>query len=81
MPEATPPLGSRIRRLRKRKKLTLFKLAVLSGLSPTFISDLERGSQRNITLTTLLKMAEALDVKPETLIKGLTLEQVEPVTS
>lgn len=73
-------LGERVRRLRKRKKWTIFKLAVASGMSPTFLSDLERDVQRNVTMITLLKVANALDAKPESLIRGLGLDFFEGTT-
>jgi transcriptional regulator with XRE-family HTH domain len=73
----TATLGARVRRLRKRKKMTILALAYASNLSPTFISDLEREVQRNVTMVTLCKVANALEAKPENLIKGIALSFFE----
>ena len=38
--------GRCIRRLRKQKNLTLRRLAALASITPTFLSDIERGNRR-----------------------------------
>ena len=59
-------LGGRVRRLRRRRGLTLEELAGLSGVSRAMISKLERG-EKNPTLVVAAKLAEGL---------GVTLSQV-----
>ncbi len=53
-----PPLGARLRRLRKERGLTLDQVAALSGLSTSFISALERGSS-GATIATLHRLLSA----------------------
>jgi transcriptional regulator with XRE-family HTH domain len=59
-------LGGRVRRLRRRRGLTLEELAGISGVSRAMISKLERG-EKNPTLVVAAKLAEGL---------GATLSQV-----
>lgn len=56
-------IGTTLRRLRKQKGFTLRKFAKLSGLSHSFISDIENG-RCNPSIESLQKIANALDVKP-----------------
>ncbi len=64
--------GARVRRHRKRLDLTLEELAEEAGMHWTYIGSVERG-ERNISLVNILRLARALDVGPEDLIKGLRL--------
>jgi len=52
---------------RERRKLSKYYIAQESGLSPQMIGYVERGD-RNPTLETVLRMAEAMGVKMEDLI-------------
>jgi transcriptional regulator with XRE-family HTH domain len=54
-------VGSRIRLLRGEKGLSLRKVATLSGMSPSLLSQIETGKV-NPSLSTLRKIAQALDV-------------------
>lgn len=47
------------------------KLADKTAMHFTFISSVERG-ERNVSLATLLVMAEGLEIDPSVLVKGLT---------
>lgn len=53
-------LGKKILEIRKRKKITQNELALLSGISQSFISDLEKG-KKTPTIDTLNKLAKGLD--------------------
>lgn len=53
--------GRVIRRYRQVKGLSQEKLADLSGLHRTYISDIERGL-KTVSILSLLKIAKALDV-------------------
>ena len=55
-------LGERIRSLRKEKKLTLSALCYKNGLEPSTVSRVEK-AQVDVKLSTLLKIAEALEIK------------------
>ena len=59
-----------LRRIRTSAGLTQTELAQRIGLVPGYICDLERGrrSGNGVSLTTLAKLAEALDVEPALLI-------------
>lgn len=54
-------IGSRIREIRKSKKMTQEKLAELSGVEPSNISHIERAATK-LSLPTLVSIANALDV-------------------
>ena len=63
-------MGENLRRHRKHAKLTQEKLAERAGLSVVFLSLLENG-WRAASMDTLLKLAKALDVKLEDLVRGV----------
>lgn len=60
--------GLAIRNLRISLGFSQEKLAELSGLHRTYISDIERGS-RNVTLISLSKIADALQIPLSGLIR------------
>jgi transcriptional regulator with XRE-family HTH domain len=53
--------AQRIRELRKLKKMSQEQLAEKANLHPTFVGNLER-AEKNPTLTSLVKIAKALDI-------------------
>lgn len=61
-------IGLAISELRISSNLSQEKLAELSGLHRTYVSDVERGS-RNITLNSLSKIADALQISLSELVK------------
>ena len=60
--------GDRLRSLRKRKKWSQEYLALECDLDRTYIGGVERG-RRNISLINICKLANALGVKPGTLLE------------
>lgn len=54
--------GSNVREFRRSNGISQEKLAELSGLHRTYISDVERGS-RSISLDNIKKIANALEVE------------------
>lgn len=58
--------GSRIRSLRKHKRMTQADLARLVGIDRTYIGGVERG-ERNIGLMNIKKLADALNVSTKEL--------------
>jgi transcriptional regulator with XRE-family HTH domain len=54
-------VGLAVGRLRRKLGLTQASLAQKTGLHRTYITSVESG-KRNLTLTTMAKIAEALDV-------------------
>jgi transcriptional regulator with XRE-family HTH domain len=63
-------LGRNVRRHRDAKALTQEKLSELSGLDPTYISDIERG-QRNPGIKNVAKLAKALGLTTAEMCKGV----------
>ena len=61
--------GERLREIRTRKGLSQEGLAAAAGLHRTYISSVERG-ERNVTITTIAKLAAALGVSMTDLIPG-----------
>ena len=55
-------LGKKIRQLRKDRKMSIEKLAAKSMLHTTYVGDIERGNG-NASITTLAKIADALDIE------------------
>jgi len=56
-------IGTRIKILRRKKRLTQRKLAELIGKESSFISHIERNA-RNVSFHLLLKISEALETSP-----------------
>lgn len=54
--------GQSLKKIRNNKNLSQEKLASISGLHRTYISDVERGN-KNISLQNIEKIAKALKVK------------------
>jgi transcriptional regulator with XRE-family HTH domain len=63
-------LGDNLRNCRKRAKLTQERLAEKAGLSVVFLSLLENG-WRTASLDSMLKIARALGVTLEDLVRGV----------
>jgi DNA-binding transcriptional MerR regulator/quercetin dioxygenase-like cupin family protein len=63
-----PPIGVRLRRLRKERGLTLDQVAALSGLSTSFISALERGSS-GAAVATLRRLLNAYGTTLDVLMR------------
>ena len=57
-----------VRQVRKRKGLTISELSRLSGISQSYISDIERNHSYP-TIYGLCALAEALEVSPEELYR------------
>lgn len=53
---------------RERRGLSKYFISQTSGLSPQMVGYIERG-MRNPTLETVLRIADAMDVKFETILK------------
>ncbi|KQU13096.1 DNA-binding protein [Bacillus sp. Leaf13] len=56
-------IGKKLKLLRKERKLTLKSLAEQTGVSISFLSQVERGKS-SVTLESLKKIADTLDVSP-----------------
>ena len=68
--------GQRLRAFRLEKELSQEQLAHEAGLDRTYVSSCERG-RRNVSLSTICKLAEALGVSPHELLTGLASDGKE----
>lgn len=66
-----PTISKNIRRLRKQKGISQDRLSKLADISLNTIAKLELDDSQNPTIETLQKIAKALDVKVEDLIKEI----------
>ena len=55
-------IGEKLKKIRKAKKITLKQLEKITGISNSYISDLENGRRVNPSIEKLEKLAKALDV-------------------
>lgn len=62
-------LGAQIKKLREAKNLSLRELSYSCDIDNSKISKIEKG-QINITFTTILQLAKALEVEPSQLLMG-----------
>jgi transcriptional regulator with XRE-family HTH domain len=60
-------VGRAIRTLREARGLTQEQLADLAGVHRTYVGSVERG-ERNVTVETLLRFAQALEVRPSDIL-------------
>lgn len=65
--EAEAEFGLAVRTTRREKGLSQEGLAYAAGIHRTYVSDIERG-RRNPSLTTMIRIAEALDTDLPTLV-------------
>jgi DNA-binding transcriptional MerR regulator/quercetin dioxygenase-like cupin family protein len=76
--ERTHHIGERIARQRKRKRVSLRELAELTGLSPSYISSLERSLSKP-SVASLQKLAAALGTNVPTLLGERPRPEANPV--
>jgi transcriptional regulator with XRE-family HTH domain len=68
--EAHQKLGNRVRQLRERRGWSQEGFAHEGSLGRSFAGAIERG-EKDVRLTTLLKLAKALGISVSQLLKGL----------
>lgn len=54
-------LGNKLKIIRKAKDITIYQMAERTGLSPSYISNLENNQKLNPTKESMDKIAESLD--------------------
>jgi transcriptional regulator with XRE-family HTH domain len=70
-------LAANIRRARARLDLTQEALAEKAGLGPVHLRNIERGVE-NVTLATLVAIADALEIAPGRLLRKAVLAPLRP---
>ena len=72
MPRRDPlkAFGERLKELREKRSLSQVRLSELAGMNRNYVGDVERG-KRNPCLGNIVRLAEALDVPPSELFRGL----------
>jgi transcriptional regulator with XRE-family HTH domain len=74
----TKEVGSRLRRLRKDKGLSVRDVAALVAMSHTHVNDIENGKRPlSLTIERLEIWAKALGTSPAAIIEALTSEEQE----
>ena len=68
---AAEEFGRRVRARREALGWTQEGLAEATGLHWTYVGSVERG-ERNVSLVNIVKLADALEVDPGKLVKGIT---------
>ena len=67
-------IGARVRRIRQESGATLAEMAVRTGISKPMLSKIEH-AQTSCSLTTLARLADALDVPVTSFFRGADLER------
>ncbi len=62
-------IGRNIQELRKRKGMTLTQLAANAGISKSYLSNIERGVNRNPSIEVLKRLAYVLNADLKTLLR------------
>lgn len=76
--DLTKRVGMNIRAIRKSQNLTIDELAEKCDFQSPYLSDVERG-ERNITLQTLNKILDALNVGPGKVLIPSNIGEIESV--
>ncbi|MEH7180531.1 helix-turn-helix domain-containing protein [Neobacillus vireti] len=63
-------IGERIKKLRKQKGYSITELANLAKVSKSYLSNIERGLNKNPSIHFLMKIAKPLEVSIEYLLRG-----------
>ena len=71
-PSTIEEIGARIRSEREKLGLSREKFAEIISLSPFYIGQIERG-ERNMSIDTLLRISNSLNISTDYILKGYTL--------
>ena len=56
-------IGQTIQQARKAQKLTQHRLALLCGVTPKFLSELENGKHKHLSLLLVLKVLKSIGIE------------------
>lgn len=71
-------IGDKVRLLRMEKKISIRKLAEITGLSKSTLSDIENNKSKKPTVDTIGKIAQALQIPISELFSETSLQVDEP---
>ena len=80
MPEPTV-LGRRLKRFREEAGLSQKRLSELSGVPRATIGSVEAGVQDNVSLPSAIRLADALGITIDVLVRGDPLQEDDPVAA
>lgn len=80
MHEYRAKLGVRISQVRKKMGFTQEQLSEYADLSQNYLSQLENG-KKNISIETLMKLANALEIKPAFFLDGGNINHAVKIPS
>ncbi|MBZ4650926.1 MAG: transcriptional regulator, family [Thermosipho sp. (in: Bacteria)] len=72
-------IGDKIRLLRTQKKISIRKLAEITGLSKSTLSDIENNKSKKPTIDTISKIAKALEISISELFEETNLQTKENI--
>lgn len=75
MPHGSATYGSIVRTARLGKGMSLADLADATGLSAAFLSRLERGERRELTLSNAIAICDVLDLSLDRVAKAVRRKQ------
>jgi len=78
MNDQTDSVGTKLKELRKSKKITLNELAKKTGLSVAYLSNIER-SQTSPTINNLFKISSALQVEIIEIMENIASTKTDPI--
>ena len=70
-------VGMNIKAARKSKNITQAELSAMSGLSRSYLGDLE-SDRYNPSVETLIRIAHAINMEPASLMDGVIRDSVNP---
>jgi transcriptional regulator with XRE-family HTH domain len=70
-------IGDKLRNIRKENKLTLKEVSLMTGISISFISDIEN-KRRNPSVETLKILADAFGIPASELLEGNSISNDNP---
>lgn len=61
-------VGQKIKMIRRTKNMSQAKLSAVTGISRSYISEMEKGKYENISINVLCDLCRGLEVTPNDLI-------------